>query len=147
MKKVTFYIMPETENAVHAALPHHHRLACKLASELYQQEHRVFIYTTDETQANAIDEYLWQLDASSFVPHNLQGEGPRNGAPVEIGFQPPRQRYQILINLHDQTPPFAINFNQVIDFVPHQDDLKQQARERYKHYRQTGLQLLTVNAE
>ena len=147
MKKVTFYIMQEPKNGAEATMPQHHELACKLAGEFYQQGQRVYIHTNDESAANHVDEYLWQLDANSFVPHNLQGEGPRNGAPVEIGFQPPRHRYQVLINLHDHTPQFAVNFNQIIDFVPHQDGLKQQARERYKHYRQTGLQLLTVNAE
>lgn len=147
MKKVTFYIMPDAQEMASAALPAHHLMACKLAAEAYQQNHRVFIYTADEAQANAIDECLWQRDANSFVPHSLQGEGPRHGAPVEIGFQPPRQRYQILINLHEQTPQFAVNFTQIIDFVPTPDDLKQQARERYKHYRQIGLPLQTVNAE
>ncbi len=27
---------------------------------------------------------LWARPAESFVPHNLAGEGPRGGAPVEI---------------------------------------------------------------
>ena len=86
MKKVTFYIMQDPKNDVEASMPLHHELACKLAGEFYQQGQRVYIHTNDESAANQVDEYLWQLDASSFVPHNLQGEGPRNGAPVEIGF-------------------------------------------------------------
>jgi len=147
MKKVTFYIMPDSDAQVAATLPVHHQQACKLAADAYQQNHRVFIYTKDEAQANAIDEHLWQRDANSFVPHNLQGEGPRHGAPVEIGFQPPRQRYQMLINLHDNAPDFAVNFSHIIDFVPNPEAQKQQARERYKQYRQRGLPLQTVNIE
>ncbi len=147
MKKVTFYIMPASDNGLVSTIPGHHELACQLAGEFYQQGHRVYIFTNSDAESNAIDEYLWQLDASSFVPHNLRGEGPRNGAPVEIGCQPPANRYQILINLNTAMPAFAVNFTQIIDFVPDENNLKQQARERYKHYRQTGLQLVTVNAQ
>ena len=66
----------------------------------------------------------------------LQGESGM--APVEIGYQPPKRRYARLINLATATPLFAGHFAQVVDFVPTDETQKQQARERYKHYRQAG---------
>jgi len=39
---------------------------------------------------------------------------------------------------------FASAFHEVIDFVPHEDDLKQLARDRYKAYRSVGFQLTTA---
>ncbi|XPE51919.1 DNA polymerase III subunit chi [Shigella flexneri] len=42
-----------------------------------------------------------------------------------------------LINLAKQTPLFAGHFAQVV-LCPHRPTQKQQARERYKHYRQAG---------
>lgn len=96
----------------------------------------LYLFCDDEAQALRLDELLWQLPPERFVPHQLQGESGQ--APVEIGHQPPRRRYARLINLAKQTPLFAGHFAQVVDFVPTDETQKQQARERYKHYRQAG---------
>ncbi|XNM63724.1 DNA polymerase III subunit chi [Escherichia coli] len=47
---------------------------------------RVLIACEDEQQAIRLDEALWTRPPESFVPHNLAGEGPRGGAPVEIAW-------------------------------------------------------------
>ena len=45
----------------------------------------------------------------------------------------------VLINLTDTVPAFASGqFSQIIDFVPVDEQQKQQARERFKVYRQLG---------
>ena len=113
---------------------------------MYRAKQRVFVYTADQQQAEAFDELLWQFDAERFVPHNLSGEGPRYGAPVEISWQAPRQNRHVLVNLADTVPAFANRFNQIIEFVPADAQLKAQARERFKHYRQLGVTPQTVNA-
>ena len=115
--------------------------ACLQASHFYRQNQRVFIYTTDQTQAEIIDELLWAFDCDSFVPHNLVGEGPKQGAPVEISYQPPRGRRAVLINLTETMPTFANQFQFIVDFVPTDETLKQRARERFKTCRQWGFQV------
>ncbi|OZB37528.1 MAG: DNA polymerase III subunit chi, partial [Alishewanella sp. 34-51-39] len=108
---------------------------------------RVFVYTADQQSAELLDELLWQFEPDSFVPHNLAGEGPQRGAPVEIGWQAPKASRQVLINLADQVPDFARRFNQIIEFVPAEPTLKAQARERYKQYRQAGILPETITAD
>ena len=115
--------------------------ACLQASYFYRQNQRVFIYTQDQHQAEQIDELLWSFDSDSFVPHNLMGEGPKQGAPVEIGTQMPRGRRPVLINLTSTVPDFANQFQFIVDFVPSDEALKQQARERFKTCRQWGFQV------
>jgi len=115
--------------------------ACLQASYFYRQNQRVFIYTQDQHQAEQIDELLWAFDSDSFVPHNLVGEGPKQGSAVEISNQAPRGRRPVLINLTDTVPDFANQFQLIVDFVPSDDILKQQARERFKMYRQWGFQV------
>ena len=115
--------------------------ACLQASHFYRQNQRVFIYTKDQTQAEKIDELLWAFESDSFVPHNLVGEGPHQGAPVEISYQPPRGRRAVLINLTDTMPTFANQFQFIVDFVPTDETLKQRARERFKTCRQWGFQV------
>lgn len=145
MTQATFYLLPEDAGSSPASsgsqdsptlpltvLEH----ASMLAGHHYRQGQRVFVATPTPSLSEQLDELMWQLDAERFIPHNLQGEGPRYGAPIEIGHQPPSGRRQVLINLCHPLPAFALNFEQIIDFIPGDPALKQQARERFHHCRQ-----------
>ena len=81
------------------------------------------------------------------MPHNLLGEGPKFGTPVEISWQAPLHPRPILINLSQKTPDFAINFQHIIDFVPFLEPQKIAARIRYSTYKKMGLTLSTQNVE
>jgi DNA polymerase-3 subunit chi len=116
----------------------HLHYACLQAAHFYRQNKRVFIYTQDQQSAHDIDEMLWAFDPDSFVPHNLIGEGPQQGAAVEISWQPPKNRRAVLINLTSEVPNFANQFSHLIDFVPADETLKEQARNRFRTCRQWG---------
>ena len=137
--QVMFYLLndnvsEDSEIDTCSALYH----ACLQASYFYRQNQRVYIYANDKQHAEQIDEMLWAFDSDSFVPHNLVGEGPKQGAIVEIGYQAPQGRRPVLINLTSTVPNFANQFNYIVDFVPSDEILKQQARERFKACRQWG---------
>lgn len=144
MTQVTFFLHDQTTSAGH---PAHLISACHLATQCYSRKQRCVVLCEDQSQAEQFDELLWQQPSDRFVPHNLQGEGPAKGTPVEIAWQmqqgPARP---VLINLSPTMPDTAGRFKLVYDFVPAQDDLKQQARERYKHYRAAGFPLETQPA-
>lgn len=140
--QVMFYLLKddgtdETEQDTRSAIYH----ACLQASYFYRQNQRVYIYAQDQQHAEQIDEMLWAFDSDSFVPHNLVGEGPKQGAMVEIGYQAPQGRRPVLINLNSAVPNFANQFQFIVDFVPSDETLKQQARERFKTCRQWGFQV------
>jgi len=142
--QVMFYLLndekvndEDTQNEKQSALYH----ACLQASFFYRQNQRVFIYTHDQQSAEQVDEMLWAFDSDSFVPHNLAGEGQKQGAAVEISYQPPLGRRSVLINLTSTVPDFANQFNFIVDFVPSDETLKQQARERFKVCRQRGFEV------
>jgi DNA polymerase-3 subunit chi len=144
MSQVTFYIL--NENAINnnnETLPAHFMQACTLAAFYYQQNRKVFIYTDNQQDAFLVDETLWQFDGDSFVPHNLLGEGPKFGTPVEISWMPPTHPRPVLINLSLQLPDFSNNFQQIIDFVPNDEQLKIAARLRYSAYKKLGHSLKT----
>ncbi len=143
--QVMFYLLNdkgaglEGSDAIDTSSAFYH--ACLQASYFYRQNQRVFIYTQDKQSAEKIDEMLWAFDSDSFVPHNLVGEGPKQGAAVEIGSQAPLGRRPVLINLTSTVPNFANKFQFIVDFVPSDETLKQQARERFKTCRQWGFQV------
>lgn len=155
MPNALFYLMPETSsvaeqsaaaaNTVTSATDDVYRLACQLAETAYKAQQLVYVHCNDQQQSYAIDEILWQFEPTAFVPHNLKGEGPTGGAPVEIGFDKlgPNKNRHLLINLADQAPQFAVNFGQIIDFVANDAAMKATARERYRQYRELGIALTT----
>ena len=144
MKNATFYLL---DNDTHAeGLSAVEQLVCELAADGFRAGKRVLIACENEQQAIRLDEALWQRDAQAFVPHNLAGEGPRYGAPVELAW--PQRRgsapRDLLISLLPQFADFATVFHEVIDFVPYEESQKQLARERYKAYRVAGFHLTTA---
>lgn len=144
MKNATFYLL---ENDTHSGdLNAVEQVVCELAAVRWRAGKRVLIACESEVQAVRLDEALWQRDANSFVPHNLAGEGPRSGAPVELAW--PQKRgstaRDVLINLQPAFAVFATAFPEVIDFVPYEESQKRLARERYKAYRVAGFHLTTA---
>jgi len=133
-------------NPVQNAVPPMVWQACLLCADFYRNNQKVFVYCANQQDAELLDEVLWQFDTHSFVPHNLAGEGPARGAPIEISWLPPKNSRQVLINLTSTVPVFANRFSQIIEFVPQAEADKEIARQKYKHYRQLGVTPQTVQA-
>lgn len=144
--KARFYVLKQSDEPG-VSVPAHFDLAAQTAASLYQAGHRIFVNVDNTDDAHLFDEHLWCFDADRFVPHNLQGEGPKGGAPVEIGTMPPAARRPVLINLARVIPDFIRRFEQVIDFVPVEASAKQAARERFKQLRALGATISTEDIE
>lgn len=123
-------------------------LFCQVIAERWRELGSVRVWCRDQQHAEALDEALWQQPADAFVPHNLVGEGPSQGAPVELCWPEapvgPR-RCKVVVNFMPTAPQFA-GAQLVLDQVPSDPEARQAARERFKWYRQQGVQLSTVNA-
>lgn len=126
------------------------QFVCQLVCEQYRQGMRIAVMASDQAQAEALDELLWQLPADAFIAHNLLGEGPPTGTPVMISWPQQQQAFQghrqCLINLAFEVPEQAQRSRLAIDFVPTEESARAQARERYKQYRQLGFTLNTEQA-
>jgi DNA polymerase IIIc chi subunit len=74
--------------------------SAKLIEKAYQLGHQIYVLCENEDMAIAFDEFLWQFNPDSFIPHHLFNEGPTPPAPVQIGFEhhQPQSR-DILVNL------------------------------------------------
>jgi DNA polymerase-3 subunit chi len=117
-------------------------LACRLVEKAYQRGHRVFVQCKDQHDAEHLDELLWTYKDDSFIPHNLQGEGPEPPPPVQIGFdKEPRGFNDILINMSNPIPTYASRFKRVIELVATSEEAKAISRDHYREYRSKGCQL------
>ena len=126
-------------------------IVCMLAARYFRAKRRCLVLCSDQNSAEEFDELLWQQPMDAFVPHNLTGEGPANGAPIEISWANDSNNgkhysRQVLINLTDALPEDGQKFRQIVDFVPAAEQAKQAARERYKQYRALGFQMSTEAA-
>ncbi len=119
-------------------------LACRLLEKAYLREHRVFVYCSNQHEAERLDELLWTFKDNSFIPHNLQGEGPEPPPPIQIGYQDePRGFNDILINLHPEIPKFFSRFRRIIEIVANNESAKEKSRIRYREYRASKCELQT----
>ena len=140
MTRIDFYIVDSDKTSSRALL------ACRLAEKAYSLKNKIYIYTTDESQAKSFDELLWTYRAGSFVPHQQLGTEDNPDCPVLIGHtDAPEGLNQVLINLDIAVPLFFSRFERVVEIVNQDENQRQQARERFKFYRDRGYDLHTHN--
>lgn len=123
-------------------------IACRLLEKAYQHGHRIFVYCESKENAEHLDELLWTYKEESFIPHNLQGEGPEPPPPVQIGYgAEPRGFNDILLNMATTIPPFFTRFRRVMEIVGADDTAKELSRNHYREYRSKQCELHTHNMD
>lgn len=138
MTRVDFYILGGSAHGDRRVL------ACRLADKAYRNAHRVYVHTGSERETREVDELLWTFQAGSFVPHTCYPADPDEHPPVLIGHQDePEVDPDVLINLSDALPRFFARFERVLEIVGTEDPARQQARERFRFYRERGYPLTT----
>lgn len=130
--RVDFYLLKTDQ------LNECHLLACRLLEKAYLLGHQVFVLCSNEQEALTIDETLWTFKENSFIPHNLQGEGPEPPPAIQIGFDslnPPRGFNDMLLNLSPIVPAFYNRFKRIAEIVLNSEDAKSISRAHYRFYR------------
>ena len=123
-------------------------VACRLLEKAYLHGHRVFVYCESQDDAERLDELLWTYRDDSFIPHNLQGEGPEPPPPVQIGYRTePRGFNDILLNMSPTIPDYFARFQRVMEIVAADDTAKEISRNHYREYRSKQCALHTHNIE
>ncbi|CAM3158329.1 DNA polymerase III subunit chi [Vibrio rarus] len=147
MSVATFYVIKANSSADSAA--GFQNYVCYLIRHFTAQGARLYLHTKDKQDAEQWDECIFQLSEEDFIAHNLAGEGPRQGTPLEIGHTNTRlhRSRNIVINLAQDDTNFAGIVPQVVDFVPCDEKAKHIARERYKIYRQAGYEMQTITID
>ncbi|MFT7258805.1 MAG: DNA polymerase-3 subunit chi [Glaciecola sp.] len=136
MPIVTFYQLDDNSQDANQDI----LKACShLLLETLKKRKWATVLCTNKQQAEDVDEFVWQHPVDSFIPHNLAGEGPKQGTPAEITWlgQALNSRHT-LINLSQSMIDNYRQYQHIIDFVPVEETQKQQARERYKQYKLAG---------
>jgi DNA polymerase-3 subunit chi len=84
------------------------------------------------------DQALWSLQAESFLPHSTEKSLP---APIQLWanhISEPNK--DVLLNLHPEFPVLQSQYQRTIEVLDQSEQLIQRGRERWKQYRQNGIE-------
>lgn len=136
--RIDFYLLSDDQPNAHWLV------ACRLLEKAYLKGHKVFVYCEHQHDAELLDELLWTFKDDSFIPHNLEGEGPQPPPAIHIGYsKEPRGFNDILLNTSNSIPSFYTKFKRIIELVRNDEVQKEQSRIRYKEYKARGCELFT----
>jgi len=117
------------------------RLVCELARKAHDAGIPTLILARDASQAEQLDDLLWDMGEDAYIPHQIVGEDvDEEEAAVLIA--PPDVESPlraIVINLRDGAVDGAVE--RVLEVVPADESARGPLRERWKHYQARGFEL------
>lgn len=131
-----------TEVAFHLNVGDRGAYLCRLLRKAYLKGSRVHVLC-DTHMIDTLDRALWLMGQGEFVPH-ARGSSPefvRRRSPILLSAHAPDQaQVDVLVNLSDQ-PLYGIGqVQRIIEVVGSEPGGKEKARERWKLYRQAGVE-------
>lgn len=117
-------------------------LACKLSAKALEQGLRVLVLTQDENAAASMDQLLWRIPATGFLPHCRARDPLAEVTPVIVDCDPGELTHdQLLLNLGSERPAFFSRFQRLIEIVTTDEVDRLAARERFRFYRDRGYEI------
>jgi DNA polymerase-3 subunit chi len=139
MPRVDFYVLGSREAAARL------RFACRLVEKAWLRDHRVRVQLDAADESAAFDDLLWTFAEGSFVPHERLHPGevaPAASAPVVIadgeGAGPDDR--DVLVNLGAGVPAAFQGYARIAEIVDADDERRRLGRERYRFYREHGIE-------
>jgi len=112
----------------------------RLTEKALGRGHRIFINCESADQLSALDSYLWEFKATSFVPHEVAGN--HTDERVVLGFEHgPQTHNDVLINLALSPPSYFAQFERVAEVVTQDAASLDALRSAWRHYRDRGYPL------
>ena len=138
--RVSFYVLPEADERARLVY------ACRLVEKAYLQDHSVLVHCESVEQAREFDELLWVFSDQSFVPHDVAAAGADRRAPVMICTgDEPRLDGDVLVNLASEAPAAFRRHARVAEILDGDEERRRAGRERFRFYREQGLEPETHN--
>lgn len=121
------------------------RLA-ELAGNALARERRLFVYVPDRESAERVGEVLYTHGQTSFMPHCAADHSLAGETPIIIDWRSDRLPHDdVLVNLCDAHPPFFSRFTRLIEIVGMEPADRQEARARFRFYRDRGYDIRSID--
>ena len=139
MPEVSFYVLSSHSQQ------ERQDFACRLIEKIYRSGQNCYVLTDSAEQASSIDKQLWTFRAGSFIPHQIYtGIVPELKQIILIGgAEIPESRQNVIVNLSESVPVVTGHTERILEVLDNSESCKQAGRQRYRHYQQLGLEIVT----
>jgi DNA polymerase-3 subunit chi len=117
--------------------------ACRLARKAYAARAKVVLLAESPEQAAQLDETLWTLSDTDFVPHVMAGDPLAAETPVIVTDSEDAElpHYDMLVNLTQRTPAHFAQFARVFEIISTDEQDAAAGRQRYVAYKKQSYPL------
>jgi DNA polymerase-3 subunit chi len=130
---VHFYVSPDSTDDARE------KLCCHVVGLAWRRGRRIWINTSSDSQTGLLDDLLWIIDDTSFLPHARLPAAHGDPSPILLGYRlEPPAGVDVMINLDEHLPPFYQRFAIIVELVAGDEATRTTMRERYRWYRQQG---------
>lgn len=113
--------------------------ACRLARKAYAARGKLVLLAEDAAQAAALNDGLWTIGDTDFLPHAMAGDALAAQSPIVITFDGDAAaefpHYDMLVNLTRVTPAQFARFQRVFEIISTDADDAAAGRRRYAAYK------------
>lgn len=137
MARADFYLIAGKQRFVDKPL----LLVCELARKASDSDQPLLIFAASAAQAEVLDELLWEFDPDAYVPHQIAGTDEDDDITPVLIVPPEMQAPMRALVLNLRNEPVAGAFARVLEVVPADEAARGPSRERWKHYKERGLEV------
>jgi len=117
--------------------------ACRLTRKAYGARGKLVLLAQDAAQAAALDEGLWTVGDTDFLPHAMAGDALAAQSPIIVtdSLDGEFPHYDMLVNLTRTRPEGFDRFQRVFEIVSIDEEDAAAGRKRYSAYKQQSVPL------
>lgn len=111
--------------------------ACRLARKAYASRGKVVLLADSPQQAAQLNEALWTIGDTDFIPHVMAGDPLAGETPVIVtdSEDAPLPHHDMLVNLTQRTPAHFAQFARVFEIISTDEQDAAAGRQRYVAYK------------
>ena len=127
----------------HTNIPDKLTYACRLARKALAARGKLVLLAEDAAQAAALNEALWTLSATDFLPHVMAGDALAPHTPIIVTHDEEAEfpHADMLVNLTRRVPSTVDKFQRVFEIISTDEDDAAAGRKRYVAYKQQSYPL------
>jgi DNA polymerase-3 subunit chi len=135
--------MAMTRIDFHTNIPDKVSYACRLARKAYSAGGKLVLLAEDGAQAARLNDALWNLSETDFLPHVLAGDPLAGQTPIIVAADDDAElpHTDMLVNLSRRTPAGVERFNRVFEIISTDEEDAAAGRKRYVAYKQQSYPL------
>lgn len=121
----------------HTNIPDKLAYACRLARKAYAARAKVVVLADSPQQAAQLNEALWTIGDTDFIPHVMAGDPLASDTPVIVtdSEDAPLPHHDMLVNLTQRTPSHFAQFARVFEIISTDEQDAAAGRQRYVAYK------------